>query len=217
MVAYHCRRWASRGLALSMMLGLAACGHLSGNVGSNAQACLARAMYFESIRSSDDGMLAVGTVVMNRVESTKYPNNVCAVVGQKNQFAPGVLSRPMSEGKSRDRAMRVAGQVLHGKRHRAVGKAQFFHTSGRTYPYSNMHYVAIAGGNAFYERKPTRRGGYIPRSIVASASPTTTVAAATLSPTVAAPRYALAMEPRPRPEVALAPLSIEELILAQNQ
>src|SRR5690606_13334803 len=31
--------------------------------------CLARAMFFESRRSSRDGLVAVGTVVMNRVDS----------------------------------------------------------------------------------------------------------------------------------------------------
>ena len=57
--------------------------------------CLMRAMYFESNRSSRDGMIAVGTVVMNRVNSTAYPKTICGVVGQPNQFAPGVLTKPM--------------------------------------------------------------------------------------------------------------------------
>jgi spore germination cell wall hydrolase CwlJ-like protein len=29
----------------------------------------------------------------------------------------------------------------------------YFHTAGRWYPYSNMHYVLVAGGNAFYEKR----------------------------------------------------------------
>jgi hypothetical protein len=29
----------------------------------------------------------------------------------------------------------------------------FFHTQGLRFPYDNMHYVAIAGGNAFYEKR----------------------------------------------------------------
>ena len=29
----------------------------------------------------------------------------------------------------------------------------FFHQAGLTFPYSNMHYVLEAGGNAFYERR----------------------------------------------------------------
>jgi spore germination cell wall hydrolase CwlJ-like protein len=162
-------------LTLGSLIGVTACGHSSLSSRSE-RSCLARAMYFESIRSSDEGMLAVGTVVMNRVESGEYPRSVCGVVGQKNQFAPGVLTKPMQEGRSRERAERVAAAVLSGKRHPAVGKAMFFHTAGRTYRYSNMHYVLVAGGNAFYERRPTRRS-YIPRTVIASAGPTDSITA----------------------------------------
>jgi spore germination cell wall hydrolase CwlJ-like protein len=197
---------------------------------------MARVMYFESIRSSDEGMLAVGTVVMNRVESDKYPNTVCGVVGQKNQFAPGVLSKPMQEGKSRERAYRTADQVLAGKRHRGVGNAMFFHTAGRTYRFTNMHYVAVAGGNAFYERKPTGRS-YIPRSVIAQAGPRDSIAApggwfgrafAADNPQPGrvapppAPVY-VAAAPPPTATAAYAdtpppppPTSIEALILASN-
>jgi len=186
-------------------------------------------MYFESIRSSDEGMLAVGTVVMNRLESGEYPKTVCGVVGEKNQFAPGVLSKSMQEGKSRERAERVAAAVLSGKRHRGVGKAMFFHTAGRTYRFENMHYVAVAGGNAFYERKPTRRN-YIPRTVIAQAGPRDSIgvsrwggtevaaleqrenpAVATPMParTPAPPIVAMAAAPQPMP------VSIEALILAE--
>ena len=44
--------------------------------------CLMRAMYFESNRSSTEGMLAVGTVVMNRLQQPGYPKSICGVVGQ---------------------------------------------------------------------------------------------------------------------------------------
>ncbi|MBP0614790.1 cell wall hydrolase [Jiella sp. KSK16Y-1] len=121
-----------------------------------AHECMTRVMYFESNRSSPEGMLAVGTVVMNRVKSDKYPNSVCAVVGQKNQFAPGVLSREM--GKGSRLAASMATKVLNGGRHRYVGNAKFFHTAGMTFPYTNMHYLVEAGGNVFYEkRKDARR------------------------------------------------------------
>lgn len=156
--------------------GLAACGHMS-NASSDRE-CLARAMYFESIRSSEDGMLAVGTVVMNRLESGKYGRSVCAVVGAPNQFAPGALSKPMTDKKSRARAEKVAGQVLGGRRHRGVGKAMFFHTAGRTYRFENMHYVLVEGGNAFYERKPTGRR-YIPRTMIAQAGPRDSISGST--------------------------------------
>ena len=33
----------------------------------------------------------------------------------------------------------------------------FFHTAGLHFPYRNMHYILVAGGNAFYEKVSTRR------------------------------------------------------------
>ncbi|HDZ74224.1 MAG TPA: cell wall hydrolase [Aurantimonas coralicida] len=122
-----------------------------------SQECLARAMYFESNRSSPEGMLAVGTVVMNRVESGRYPTNVCDVVGQPRQFAPGVMTRQMGAGK--ELAMQTAAEVLSGKRHGGVENAKFFHTAGLRFPYNNMNYKAIAGGNAFYEKVSRSRRG----------------------------------------------------------
>jgi spore germination cell wall hydrolase CwlJ-like protein len=112
--------------------------------------CMTRVMYFESNRSSADGMLAVGTVVMNRVGDPHFPHSVCGVVGQPNQFAPGVLWLPMHQGRGLNLARAVAARVLAGQRHPDVGTAKYFHTAGYSVPYGNMHYVAVAGGNAFY-------------------------------------------------------------------
>ena len=141
---------------LGILVGLGACGRRPAMMSEHQ--CMARAMYFESNRSSDDGMLAVGTVVMNRVKSPKFPNTVCGVVGQKNQFAPGVLSRPMNDS-GRPRAERMAKAVLRGQRHRGVGqKVMFFHTAGHNFRYNNMHYQVIAGGNAFYEKRTPKPG-----------------------------------------------------------
>lgn len=60
---------------------------------------MARAMYFEFNRSSRDGMIAVGSVIMNRVKSDAFPDTICGVVSQKNQFAPGVMSKSMDSRK----------------------------------------------------------------------------------------------------------------------
>ena len=45
-------------------------------------ACLAEAIYFESGNQSDAGRLAVGHVILNRVEMHNYPDTVCGVVHQ---------------------------------------------------------------------------------------------------------------------------------------
>lgn len=114
--------------------------------------CMERAMYFESNRSSRDGMIAVGTVVMNRVRSESYPRSVCGVVSQKGQFAPGIMSRKMND-RSVPLVREAAAAVLRGERHPMVGNAQFFHAASYRASYDNMHYVLVAGGNAFYERR----------------------------------------------------------------
>ena len=124
--------------------------------GSRDRDCLMRAMYFESNRSSKEGMLAVGTVVMNRVSSGQYPSSVCGVVGQKRQFAPGVMSRRI-QGNTSDLAA-LANAILAGKRHpRLYRQVMHFHQAGLKFRYGNMRYVLNAGGNSFYEKVSRKR------------------------------------------------------------
>lgn len=144
-------RLSAAGLALAVAV--SGCSLFSPFGGLNARECMTRVMYFESNRSSAEGMLAVGTVVMNRVEDRNYPKSVCGVVGQANQFAPGVMWNPMKEGRSKALAQSVADRVLRGERHPGVRKAKHFHTAGLRFPYNNMHYVLEAGGNEFYEKR----------------------------------------------------------------
>ena len=126
------------------------------NGGKGARECLMRAMYFESNRSSRDGQLAVGTVVMHRVAHGAWGKNVCGVVGAKKQFAPGVMTRKM-QGDTSDLAA-LADAILKGKRHPKLAKnVMFFHVAGMKFPYKNMRYVLVAGGNTFYY-KARRRG-----------------------------------------------------------
>lgn len=148
------KKAAALAVSLAALSTLSGCLTLGGLFGAKSpHECMTRVMYFESNRSSEEGMLAVGTVVMNRMHHKSYPNDVCSVVGQKNQFADGVLSRKMTEPRSVQFASRVAHEVLRGNRHPGVANAMFFHTAGLTFPYRNMHYVLVAGGNAFYERR----------------------------------------------------------------
>ena len=124
--------------------------------------CLTRAMYFEAKRSDDDGLLAVGTVVMNRLDSPSFPDSICGIVGQNRQFAQGVMTKPMQDGE-KARVEKVAVALLAGKRHPGVKNALHFHVAGRSYGYPNMHYVAMTGGNRFYEK--TDRAGNRPAGL----------------------------------------------------
>ena len=144
-------RGAALAVAITSLGGCSLFGMNFGMAQLSEKECLMRAMYFESNRSSSEGMLAVGTVVMNRLHDGRYPRSVCGVVGQKNQFASGVLTRKMTDSGA-VLASQVADQVLRGARHPGVRNAMHFHTAGLRFPYNNMHYVLMAGGNEFYEK-----------------------------------------------------------------
>ncbi|QFT58937.1 Spore cortex-lytic enzyme precursor [Sulfitobacter sp. THAF37] len=140
--------------ALGLLTLLAACGGSDRVTPPPADdiECLARAMYFESNRSSRDGMIAVGSVVMNRVASDDFPDTICGVVSQHNQFAPGVMTRPMNEAGA-TLARQAAVAVHNGERHPHVSAARFFHAAWYKANFNNIHYVLTTGGNAFYEKR----------------------------------------------------------------
>ena len=92
-----------------------------------------RAMFFESNRSSRDGLIAVGTVVMNRVRSGKYGDTICEVVGAPRQFAPGVMTRPMNS-KALPDVEAAADAVLKGERHTKVKNSMYLPHGGPEIP-----------------------------------------------------------------------------------
>lgn len=49
--------------------------------------CLVAAIFFEARDQPIEGQFAVAEVVMNRVESPRWPDNVCDVVYQRKQFS----------------------------------------------------------------------------------------------------------------------------------
>lgn len=206
--------------AAALALSVGACGHNPFTTASwqtrhslSERECLARAMYFESNRSSEEGMTAVGTVVMNRLQSGRYPKTVCGVVGQRNQFADGALSKPVG-GRSWNLALAKADAVLAGERHARVGAAMHFHTAGYTFPYRNMAYVVAAGGNVFYEKRmPGTFTPVNPNILVAQAErgrrrPSDAIFLAQAEQ-AAAPRHAIE-RPARRPEARVQLASLEE-------
>jgi spore germination cell wall hydrolase CwlJ-like protein len=50
--------------------------------------CLAAAIYGEARDQPIDGQTAIADVIRTRVESSRYPDNVCEVVFAPRQFAP---------------------------------------------------------------------------------------------------------------------------------
>jgi spore germination cell wall hydrolase CwlJ-like protein len=96
---------------------------LSGKARARAEKCLANAVYFESRGEPVRGQIAVAQVVMNRVFSEFYPDNVCDVVYQNANrhlacqftFACDGIRDVVTEPAAWRRAKRIANDMLDGK------------------------------------------------------------------------------------------------------
>jgi spore germination cell wall hydrolase CwlJ-like protein len=59
------------------------------NTSNSDVQCLARNIYFESLGQGNKGMLAVGLVTVNRLESGKFGETICKVVNHKDTIKIG--------------------------------------------------------------------------------------------------------------------------------
>lgn len=94
-----------------------------------------------------DAMLAVATVVMNRVESPRFGNSITSVIYAQGQFEPvwtGRLEARLNAGPT-DLAMQVAQDAVNGSRLAAVADCYYFLYAGST----NRDGVNI-GNNLFF-------------------------------------------------------------------
>lgn len=92
------------------------------NIPNSALECLTQAIYYEARNESEAGQAAVAEVVMNRVRHRAYPNEVCAVVYQRNsrtcQFTftcDGSIGRRAIRPQAWARAQRIAREVYEGR------------------------------------------------------------------------------------------------------
>jgi spore germination cell wall hydrolase CwlJ-like protein len=96
---------------------------LAGAARAKAEKCLANAVYFESRDEPVRAQIAVAQVVLNRVFSPFYPNDVCGVVYQNAhrhlacQFTFACDGRPdiVTEPQAWARARHIARDMLDGK------------------------------------------------------------------------------------------------------
>ena len=89
---------------------------------------LAAIIQCEAGGESYAGQLAVGAVVMNRVESSSFPNSISGVIYQKGQFSPvasGKLARVLSSGNISSSCYQAAREALSGADN--TGGAKYFH------------------------------------------------------------------------------------------
>jgi Cell Wall Hydrolase len=142
--------------------------HLIGKSRERAEACLARAVYFEARDQPYRGQVAVAQVVINRVFSGIYPHDVCGVVYQNShrrfacQFTFACDGKPdiVTELGPWYRARRIARQTLDGKLYvQAVGTATHYHAT-YVHPYwvHEMRRYAREGIHLFYRPRAWGNG-----------------------------------------------------------
>lgn len=93
-----------------------------------------------------NALLAVATVIMNRMESGRYPNTIRGVIYQSGQFSPtwnGSLNRVLAKGPA-SLCYTVAQDALGGSRLSSVKSCYSFRAA------STGHAGIIIGGNVFF-------------------------------------------------------------------
>lgn len=111
---------------------------------------LAATIQAEAGGESYTGKLAVGSVIMNRVKSSAFPNTIVGVITQNMQFASyrsGKVELIMRQGAS-SACVKAAQEVLGGAR---VGDYLFFMTKYYADYYGISEYTMI-GNHAFFYR-----------------------------------------------------------------
>ena len=115
---------------------------------------LASTIQAEAGGESYTGKLAVGSVIMNRVKSSAFPNSIVGVITQNMQFASyrsGKVELIMKQGAS-SACVKAAQEVLGGAR---VGDYLFFMTKYYADYYGISDYTMI-GNHAFFYRWVTK-------------------------------------------------------------
>jgi hypothetical protein len=181
---------------------------LVGKPRARAEKCLADAVYFEARGEPSRGQMAVAQVVMNRVFSGYYPNNVCGVVYQNAnrhlacQFTFACEGKDLSHIDELDmwaQAKRIAKDTLDGKIWLSeVGHATHYHAYW-VHPswVHEMKKMYKLGVHTFYRPRAWGDGsaapiwGGVPSAPKAEAAP----AAATAPPAAAAKIPQAALSP----------------------
>lgn len=106
---------------------------------------LANLIYCEAGGEPYEGKVAVGSVVINRVLSSKYPDSVIGVIYQNRQFSPvasGRLELALGAGRANADCYRAADEAMSGMTN--VGNCVYFRT-----PIEGLEGIRI-GGHIFY-------------------------------------------------------------------
>lgn len=102
---------------------------------------LAALIYCEAGNQPYDGKVAVGAVVLNRMESRRFPNSLEGVIYQRGQFTPamtGKLARILRSGKIPSACYEAAQDAMNGVD--PVNGALFFNTRSGSFKLGDHYF-----------------------------------------------------------------------------
>jgi spore germination cell wall hydrolase CwlJ-like protein len=121
--------------------------------------CLSEALYFEARGETVKGMFAVAEVIMNRVDSARFPSSVCGVINQGTgkryqcqfTYTCDGQAETIGEPAAFARVGKVARLVLDGAAPRVTGGATHYHTTAVRPNWSRTYTrTARIGVHVFY-------------------------------------------------------------------
>ena len=116
--------------------------------------CLALAIYYEARSEPHEGQLAVAEVILNRVDSPHYPDNVCDVVWQPYQFSFTHDGAPESPQEPVWEPIRgLAAEILQSPSERLLGLEATHYHADYTRPYwaNSLEVETQIGAHIFYK------------------------------------------------------------------
>lgn len=131
--------------------------------GDEQWACLSEALYFEARGESVKGQFAVAEVILNRVESSKYPNSVCGVInqgtGKKYQcqftYTCDGKKELFNEVSAQKNTQKIAAALLTGVVPRSLTKgATHYHTKAVNPSWARKFPRVAAIGAHYFYRQP---------------------------------------------------------------
>ena len=123
--------------------------------------CLAEALYFEARGESVRGLFAVGEVILNRVDSARYPNTLCGVINQGTgrQYACQFTytcdgaAEVIHEQQAWERVGKVARLLIDGAPRTLTDGATHYHTRAVSPRWARVFpRTATIGSHHFYRQ-----------------------------------------------------------------
>jgi spore germination cell wall hydrolase CwlJ-like protein len=126
--------------------------------------CLSEALYFEARGETIKGQFAVAEVILNRVDSPRYPNSICGVINQGTGQIYGCQftytcdghAEVIAEPRAYERVSKVASIMARGAKRPLTHGATHYHTRPLNPSWARAIPRTASIGVHYFYKQPTR-------------------------------------------------------------